>query len=104
MANFEKIDAARKTLGLLDSATLEEIKSAYRRLASECHPDKLEDADKKRGETQFKQLTEARDILFSYCANHRYSFKQKDVEGVRIDQDFNYDHVKQFYDDWMVNP
>jgi DnaJ-class molecular chaperone len=103
MADFKKIDAARKLLALPDSATLDEIKSAYRRLASECHPDKLEEAEKKSGEARFRQLTEARDILLNYCAQYRFSFKQTDVEDVRLDQDFGYDHLKQFYDDWMIN-
>ena len=32
MVNFKQINEARKTFGLSDSATLEEIKKAYRRL------------------------------------------------------------------------
>jgi hypothetical protein len=103
MANFEEIDTARKTFGLGESATLEEIKRAYRRLASECHPDKLDDSDKKKGEEQFKKLTEARDVLMQYCAGYRFSFKKDDVEKVRSDRDFEYIFTQQFYDDWSVN-
>lgn len=103
MANFKNINAARKTLGLPDSATLEEIKHAYRVQVSECHPDKLEEDRKKTGESRFIQLTEARDVLLNYCFQYRFSFKKEDVEGVRTDDDFGYDHMKQFYDDWMIN-
>jgi DnaJ-domain-containing protein 1 len=39
MLSFEAIDEARKQLGLGEAATLDEIKGAYRRLASESHPD-----------------------------------------------------------------
>ena len=103
MANFKKIDTARKTFGLPDSATLEEIKRAYRRLASECHPDKLKDSDKKTGEEKFKKLTQARDVLLQYCAGYRFSFKQEDVEKVCSDQNFEDIFMNQFYGDWSVN-
>ena len=39
MLSFEAIHEARKQLGLGEAATLDEIKGAYRRLASESHPD-----------------------------------------------------------------
>lgn len=103
MANFERIDNARRTLGLPDSATLDEIKNAYRRQAAEWHPDKLSDDRKKEGEIRFRELTEARDVLLNFCVQYRFSFKRRDVEGVRTDRDFRTDHMKQFYDEWMVN-
>ena len=40
MANFEEVDEARKLLGLRETATLEEIKQAYRRMAFHWHPDR----------------------------------------------------------------
>jgi curved DNA-binding protein CbpA len=40
MAKFEEIDEARKLLGLRESATLKEIKQAYRRMAFRYHPDR----------------------------------------------------------------
>ena len=42
MANFKQIDEARKLLGLDETATLEEIKKAYRKKAMEFHPDRNE--------------------------------------------------------------
>jgi molecular chaperone DnaJ len=50
-----------KTLGLKRSATQEEIRKAYRRLARKFHPD-LNPGDKS-SEEKFKQLSEAYDVL-----------------------------------------
>ena len=83
--------------------TLEEIKNAYRRLASQYHPDKLDKLHKKEGEALFKRITEARDVILNYCAHYRYSFKKEDVENVRSDQDFEHDFIRQFYDDWLIH-
>jgi len=51
---------AYQTLQLKDSATPEEIKSAYRRLALESHPDKN---SKNKDDAQFKRVTEAYNVL-----------------------------------------
>lgn len=102
MANFKKIDSARKLFGLPEYATLEEIKKAYRKLANQYHPDRCSDKDIKKCEAMFKKVTQARDILLNYCAGYRYSFKQSDVERINLDKEFAYEHMKRFYDDWMV--
>ena len=47
MADFEQIDGARKLLGLDNTATMEEIKNAYRGLALKYHPDKCKGNKKK---------------------------------------------------------
>ncbi len=49
------------TLGISRSATLEEIKTAYRRLALKYHPDK--NPGNKSAEERFKQLSEAYQVL-----------------------------------------
>ena len=40
LADFQAVDEARKTLELGDSATLAQVKKAYRSLAMQCHPDR----------------------------------------------------------------
>ena len=50
-----------KILELERSATIDEIKKSYRRLAKEYHPDKNE--GNKEAEDKFKQLAEAYDVL-----------------------------------------
>ena len=50
-----------EVLGVSKSATAEEIKSAFRKKAKECHPD-LHPGDK-AAEAQFKELNEAAEVL-----------------------------------------
>ena len=53
-------------LGLDSTATDEEIKKAYRRLAMKYHPDKVEglgEEVKKNAEAQFREINEAYETL-----------------------------------------
>jgi hypothetical protein len=63
--NFEVIDQARRTLGLLEKASLEEIKAAYRRLALTSHPDRH--PGDPQAEERFKVITHAYEVLETYC-------------------------------------
>ena len=62
-----------ETLGLVREADEPEIKSAYRRLAKECHPDR--NPGDTRAEVRFKEVSEAYEVLkdpqkrapFSFC-------------------------------------
>ncbi|MEA3346481.1 MAG: DnaJ domain-containing protein [Candidatus Auribacterota bacterium] len=102
MANFNQIDKARKSLGLGEYATLEEIKKAYRKLAHKYHPDKCRDEKKKECEKMFKKIAHANNILMTYCAGYNYSFKEKDVKMNTMDEE-SYEHLRRFYDDWWGN-
>ena len=99
MADFREISEARKILGLEETATLEEIKNAYKRLALKYHPDRCKDEKKKECEENFKKITHANDVLMAYCAGYRYSFKEKDATKNTMDEEF-YRHLKRFYDGW----
>lgn len=50
-------------LGVAKTATDDELKKAYKKLASKWHPDKLADASKAEGEAKFKEAKEAYEIL-----------------------------------------
>ena len=102
MASFKEIDKAREILGLEESATLGEIKDAYRTQAMKYHPDKCKDKDKKKCEEMFKKISHANDVLMSYCAGYRYSFKEEDVKRSSMNKEF-YEHLKRFYDGWWGN-
>ena len=55
-----------KTLGVAESASQEEIKSAYRKLALKWHPDRwvsASDEEKKKAEDEFKKVAEAYGVL-----------------------------------------
>ncbi len=98
MADFKEIDEARKTLGLGEFATLDEIKEAYRRLSRRYHPDVCKD-DKEKCEEMFKKINHAHQVLMAYCAGYRYSFKERDVKRNTMNKEF-YEHLKRFYDGW----
>jgi DnaJ-class molecular chaperone len=90
MANFTEIDEARKVLGLSETATLKEIKRAYRTLAHRHHPDK--DSTKKDNDDMMKALNLAYKLLMDYCDNYKYSFEgggcSEDLPRRRIFKDF----------------
>lgn len=100
MADFKQINEARKLLGLGEDASLEEIKDAYHDLALKYHPDRCKGPDKKLCEEKFKQITHAKDIISSYCASYRFSFKEPDVKKNTMNREI-YEHLKRFYDGWF---
>ena len=100
MIRFRDIDEARKVLDLGETATLAEIKGAYRTLSLRYHPDKCTDEDKQKCEDIFKKLNKANKILMSYCASYRYSFEEKEVKSVTGEADEE-DHFKRFYEDFI---
>ena len=99
MAEFKKIDGARRLLELGEDATLEEIKKSYRKLARKYHPDKCKGENKKECEEMSKRINHANDVLMAYCAGYKYSFREKDVKRNAMKREL-YAHLKRFYDGW----
>ena len=64
--DFNKIDEARKILGLGEKATLKEIKSAYREKAKKYHPDSAHDASKEECDDVMKKINDAHETLMDY--------------------------------------
>lgn len=60
------------TLGVPDTASQEEIKKAYRKLALEFHPD-----HNPSGEERFKEINEAYDVLKDEKKKHNYDLRRK---------------------------
>ena len=99
MIDFNKIDEARKKLKLGETATIPEIKKAFRKLAVKYHPDKCVEKDQKKCEKKFKEINNANEVLVEYCLN--YKFKFKEVEEVESKEEkAMHDHLKRFYDGW----
>jgi len=92
---FEQIDHVRKVLGLGESATLREIKGAYRELTKKHHPDL---SRKNKSGEKMKEINKAYKLLMDYCESYRFSFKKKEVE------DFYSKYMKSFQEDWMWTP
>ena len=59
-----------EVLGVSKSATADEIKKAYRKLAIKYHPDK--NPDDKEAEEKFKEAAEAYDVLSNPDKRSRY--------------------------------
>lgn len=81
-------------LGLQKSATADEIKSSYRKLAMKYHPDR--NPDNKEAEEKFKEATEAYEILSDATKRQRYD--QFGHQGVRGGQDYhNYTNMNDIF-------
>jgi len=100
MIQFKDIDKARKTLGLGETATLGEIKEAYRNLSLKYHPDKCSHNDKKECEELFKEINIANRVLMSYCASYKYSFTEEDVRKV-TNESFVEEYARRFYENFI---
>ena len=85
---FDAVDSARRRLELAESASLEDIKHAYRRLASRFHPD-LNGLDP-NAESRMSDLTKAYKLLAAYAQSraadgvHTCSFERPEVDGALL--------------------
>src|SRR3989304_8288729 len=59
-------------LNIDNSATTEQIKSAWKKMVMKCHPDKLSDDKKKWGEEQIKLVNHAHSVLGDPEKRKRY--------------------------------
>jgi molecular chaperone DnaJ len=77
-------------LGVSKTASADEIKRAYRKLAMQHHPDRAADADKPRAETLFREAAEAYEVLSDEQKRARYDqFGHAGVAG----QAHDYSHA-----------
>jgi len=90
MSTFEKISQAREILELPESATMEAIKSNYRRLLATWHP------DRSRGNAyecteMTRKIIDAYQTIMEYCLTYHYSFSEDTVKK---------NHSGQSPEDW----
>ena len=86
MADYAAIDAARRTLELGNSATLAEIRTAYRALMRRWHPDKCADEPVLCRERAAAIATAYR-LLTAYCRDFRFSFASEAIATQRTPED-----------------
>ncbi|MGD2278940.1 MAG: DnaJ domain-containing protein [Candidatus Omnitrophota bacterium] len=99
MTDYKQVDKARKVLKLGESATIPEIKEAYRKLSLKYHPDKCKEKNKKKCEEKFKEINTANKVLIEYCLNYKFPFKGIEERESREDKRAK-EHMKRFYDGW----
>ncbi|MDD2828835.1 MAG: J domain-containing protein [Sulfuricurvum sp.] len=76
MLSFDKLIKAKTLLGLSDKATLSEIKTRYKSMMQQWHPDKhLEDPD--TAHAMSTQINEAYAIILEYCSSYEYNFEEE---------------------------
>jgi DnaJ-class molecular chaperone len=97
MANFDEIEEARNLLGLGETASLKEIKKAYRTLAHHHHPDKLGGGNSTESEAM-KRLNRAYKLLMDYINEYKYSFKAEDVAGAYPREEYLRTFKEKWYD------
>jgi DnaJ-class molecular chaperone len=97
MANFLEIDQARRLLGLGETATLKQIKQAYRRMAVLHHPDRSGGVNHSEPKEMMTKLNWAYKLLVDYCARYKYTFKEEDVARA-----YPYDeYLRKYYYGWF---
>ena len=81
-------------LGIAKTATKDEIKKAYRKIAMQFHPDR--NPDNKEAEEKFKEATEAYEVLGDEEKRARYD--RYGFSGMREGQDFHgYSNVNDIF-------
>lgn len=88
-------------LGLSRSATQEEVKKAYRRLAFQYHPDRNKSPD---AEEKFKEINEAYEVLSDPQKRANYDrFGRADISGDFADFGFGFGGLSDLFEDFFFN-
>ena len=78
MNKYQEITAAREILELPETATIESIKSSYRRLLAKWHPDKCCE-NQEICKEMTRTIILAYQTLMDYCRHYQYSFSEEAV-------------------------
>jgi DnaJ-class molecular chaperone len=93
---YEEITMAREVLDLPEAASMEMIKSNYRKLLSEWHPDICGKEEASCNE-MVRKIVSAYQTLMAYCGQYRYSFTE---EAVTLNLTPEQQWVERFCDDF----
>jgi len=80
ITKFEEITRARTVLELPEMATMDEIKSNYRRLIAFWHPDRCKEMT--------HRIIRSYKIIMSYCQHYQFSFACPEVEKYATDDEW----------------
>ena len=84
---YKDIIEAKELLELPDRASMEEIKSNYRRLIGRYHPDRCRDNDEECSETA-KRIIAAYNNITLYCNQYKYSFAEEELKKHLSDEEW----------------
>jgi hypothetical protein len=95
---MRKIEGYRKLLDVTKNAELKELKSVYRNLMKDCHPDKFQDneAEKLAAEERSKKIIEAYHFLVSIAPETIESTLEQYTETITVAsiEDYEYKNEK----------
>ena len=98
---FKDIEKARKTLGLGDTASMEDVRESYRSLILKFHPDRHSGSkDKDIYEEKVKEINTAYEIIMNYCIRYSISFTRDKVKYVE-EGEYQKEHFDRFYSGWV---
>jgi len=95
MNKYNEILKARKTLEIPEMATMESIKSSYRKLLARWHPDKCKE-NKDACTEMTRNIISAYRTIMDYCLHYQYSFSEDTVKMHRSPEEWWFD---QYGDD-----
>lgn len=90
MDSFEKMEKARKLLGLFESATIPEVEKQYKKLLLKWHPDRNMDNQEKATEMT-SEIIESYKLIMEYFMNYKIPFSREEIR--------KYSSL----DDWWLN-
>jgi DnaJ-class molecular chaperone len=80
---YEQLTAARKTLGLGEEATMDEIRGAFHGLIRQWHPDKSGGNAGGLHKEKSREIIEAHRTVTDYCKAYKISFTRESVNRYR---------------------
>jgi preprotein translocase subunit Sec63 len=86
-SKYREIIEAKNLLNLPERASMKEIKSNYRELIGQWHPDKCNESDEKCNEMT-RKIIAAYDIIVGYCNQYQYSFSKEEIKIYLSDEEW----------------
>ncbi len=87
MNTFDKIDHARRLLELPERASMNQIKSNFRRLIIKWHPDK-NDENSQNYEQMTRRIIDAYKTILAYCSQYKYSFSREEINNYITEEEW----------------
>ena len=92
--NHQSIEEDCEIVGIsfkdIDSLTVKDVISAYRKKALKVHPDKVQEADKEKANEEFKILNNSYERLLKYFVQKVKEDRENELsEGVEVSEEFS---------------